>query len=264
MPWRSRPAPFLPRQSTAERTLWLWFGALFLIALFLIAKPRTHVYVFFMPWALLAGMVIGRGWRRLARATTRRTAMAAGVTVATLVTLLLAAYPAQLFAAAPREVYRTWAENKPAGYWTPYAEPINSSLFGLPTRNGWKALGAGYADGSLRGPYETNDFDEWVTYWYSRGAERCWRDHAYLAVGDHSERKRQAETAELLAATAADHARMTTVTVERSTAPRHLCERRASRSPAGYGRHRACGTDFRHTVERPGPAAGRAHGRSPV
>ena len=207
------PTPFLPRQSTAERTLWLWFGALFLIALFLIAKPRTHVYVFFMPWALLAGMVIGRGWRWLARATRPRTAMAAGITVATLVTLLLAAYPAQLFAAAPREVYRTWAENKPAGYWTPYAEPINSSLFGLPTRNGWKALGAGYADGSLRGPYETNDFDEWVTYWYSRGAERCWRDHTYLAVGDHSERKRQAETAELLAATAADHTRMTTVTV---------------------------------------------------
>ena len=54
----------LPRVPAEERMLWLWFGAPFVLTLFFIEKPRTHVYVFFTPWALLAGMVIERAWRQ--------------------------------------------------------------------------------------------------------------------------------------------------------------------------------------------------------
>ena len=45
-----------------ERTLWLWFGVLFVLSLFFVGKPRTHVYVFFVPWGLLAGMTVTEAW----------------------------------------------------------------------------------------------------------------------------------------------------------------------------------------------------------
>ncbi len=48
--------------------MWLWFGVAFLITLFLLEKPRTHVYVFFTPWALIAGMAAERAWLALRRA----------------------------------------------------------------------------------------------------------------------------------------------------------------------------------------------------
>jgi hypothetical protein len=51
-----------------ERTLWLWFSAVMLLALFFTEKPRTHVYTFFMPWLLIAGQVLALGWLWLRRA----------------------------------------------------------------------------------------------------------------------------------------------------------------------------------------------------
>ena len=55
----------MPRMRAAERSLWLWFGVPFLLLLFFTAKPRTHVYVFFTPWLLLAGMTLDRAWLAL-------------------------------------------------------------------------------------------------------------------------------------------------------------------------------------------------------
>lgn len=57
----------LPKSSLAERVVWLWFGAPLLLALFFTAIPNTHVYNFFIAWALLAGKVIADGWQWLTR-----------------------------------------------------------------------------------------------------------------------------------------------------------------------------------------------------
>ncbi len=47
--------------------LWLWFGAVMVLAIFFTEKPRTHVYTFFMPWLLIAGQVLAAGWFWLRR-----------------------------------------------------------------------------------------------------------------------------------------------------------------------------------------------------
>lgn len=185
---------------SVERTLWLWFGSLVLLALFFVAKPRTHVYVFFLPWVLIVGMISARGWLALRRRWGVSLAGVAGGLVALAATLPFGTYAAWYFVYNGVEIYRTWDLNRPAGFWTVYEQPDDRSLFGFPLHNGWKTVGVLYADGLLDGPYETNDVDDWVADWYTRGADRCLRDHKYFILVDSLERKSQADKAERLIA----------------------------------------------------------------
>ena len=183
-----------------ERTLWLWFGSLVLLALFFVAKPRTHVYVFFLPWVLIVGMISARGWLALRQRWGVSLAGVAGGLVALAAILLFGSYAAWYFVYNGVEIYRTWDLNRPAGFWTVYEQPDDRSLFGFPLHNGWKTVGVLYAEGLLDGPYESNDVDDWVADWYTRGADRCLRDHKYFMLVDSLERKSQADKAERLAA----------------------------------------------------------------
>jgi 4-amino-4-deoxy-L-arabinose transferase-like glycosyltransferase len=183
----------------AERTLWLWFGLLMLLALFAVAKPRTHVYIFFIPWALLAGMVVQRFWESLHTAWGSRAAnlLVAGLLASCL--LVFGMYGYWFFVYNQVEVFRTWEQNRPQGYWAPYTLPDDQSLFGFPIQSGWKAVGVLYARGQLDGAYTTNDVDAWVTDWYTRGANRCLREHRFQFVADHLARKDQQRRQQLLA-----------------------------------------------------------------
>jgi len=183
-----------------ERTLWLWLGSLVLLSLFFVAKPRTHVYVFFLPWVLIVGMISAEGWFALRRHGGRTLAGVTGGLVALTAIFLFGSYAAWYFVYNGVEIYRTWDQNRPAGFWTIYEQPDDRSLFGFPLHNGWKTVGVLYADGLLAGPYESNDVDDWVADWYTRGADRCLRDHKYFILVDSLERKSQAAKAERLAA----------------------------------------------------------------
>ncbi|MBK8049759.1 MAG: glycosyltransferase family 39 protein, partial [Anaerolineales bacterium] len=55
----------MPKLAVEERVLWLWFGAVMMLALFFTEKPRTHVYTFFIPWFMIAGQVLALGWQWL-------------------------------------------------------------------------------------------------------------------------------------------------------------------------------------------------------
>ena len=90
-------------------------------------------------------------------------------------------------------------DRRPAGYWTFYAEPDDRSLFGFPLQNGWKAVGVLYGEGVLDGSYTTNEINEWVGDWYTRGAQRCPSEHRYLVVGEHLKRESHLERVDLLA-----------------------------------------------------------------
>ena len=48
------------------------------------AKPRTHIYVFFMPWALLAATVLVRGFFALQRRIGERSSLWLGSAAAVL------------------------------------------------------------------------------------------------------------------------------------------------------------------------------------
>jgi len=163
----------LPRQSVEERTLWLWFGVPFLITLFLLEKPRTHVYVFFTPWALIAGMAVERTWLALRQRANPHVAQVTGAAAAAGLIGVFGAYTFWYFVYTDVEILRTWQENRPAGYWTVYDVPDNRALFGFPLANGWKATGRLIADGAIAGKYATNEVELWAPYWYTRGAWRC-------------------------------------------------------------------------------------------
>jgi hypothetical protein len=49
----------------------------------------------------------------------------------------------------------------------------SGSLYGFPLANGWKTVGALYAQGVLQGDYETNERYDWTPSWYTQGQQRC-------------------------------------------------------------------------------------------
>ena len=179
-------ACLLPRTSTAERIAWIWLALPLMLAFFFVQKPRTHVYDFFMPWALLNGMIVGRGRHVLARRLPRRPAYALGTGVAAVCVLLFGNYTYWLFTYTDVEVLRTWDEHHPAGYWTPYPEPVQNSIFGFPFKNGWKVVGVLSADGELDGPFARNG-KRGVANWYTRGVGDCSRDQEYYIYTPENE-----------------------------------------------------------------------------
>ncbi len=162
-----------PRLNLAERTLWLWFGAAMLTAFFLTATPRTHVYIFFVPWALLAGGVVAQGWDALAQMAGRPLAVGVGGAAAVLISAVFGTYAYWYFVYDRVEILRTWDKNRPAGYWTPFDAREVDSIYGFPLANGWKVIGDLYAKGVLQGDYETNQRYVWIPDWYTRGQHRC-------------------------------------------------------------------------------------------
>lgn len=173
------PAVFGSRVSVEERASWLWFSAVFIMALFFVQKPRTHVYDFFIPMSLIVGNTAALGWHALKARTGRRRALAIAVPTAAVVIVVFANYGYWMFVHNRVEVLRTWEQNRPAGYWTPMAEARQNAIFGFPFKNGWKVVGALYADGTLDAPYARNG-KRGVSNWYTRGSAECSRDAQYF------------------------------------------------------------------------------------
>ena len=69
---------FMPNFPIEERMIWLWFGVPMVFMLFFTLTPNTHVYGFFVPWLLIAGMVVARGWQGLSARFGVRTAAPGG------------------------------------------------------------------------------------------------------------------------------------------------------------------------------------------
>jgi 4-amino-4-deoxy-L-arabinose transferase-like glycosyltransferase len=165
----------LPKERVAERMVWLWLGAVLILALFLTEKPRTHVYTFFMPWALLAGNELALWWGWLRDRIGFRAAAIAGSVAAAALILLFGNYAFWYFV-SPSEVMLNYFEKRPPGYWVAYDEPDDKARFGFPLANGWKVIGELYRRGEITGPFETNEKEAWVPAWYTRGQDRCRRD----------------------------------------------------------------------------------------
>jgi hypothetical protein len=189
---------FLPRVSVEERTVWLWFGVAMVLSLFFVAKPNSHVYGFFSPWALIVGATLAQGWVALRRRLGIGWARAVVLPVAAALVLLFGNYAYWTFVSSNVEVLRTWAANRLPGYWTPYGVPESHSLFGFPFQNGWKALGVLYAQGVLDAPFDTNETSR-VADWYSRGAAYCPPDGEYYVAAPSLQPNREAEFQTLLA-----------------------------------------------------------------
>ncbi|MFN8494594.1 MAG: glycosyltransferase family 39 protein [Caldilineaceae bacterium] len=204
----------LPKFSTEERLVWLWFGGPMLLALFFTAIPNTHVYGFFIAWLLVAGSVIERGWQALSKRWSLRTAQLIALPIALSAILIFGLYEYWYFVYNEVEVLRTWQTNHPRGYWVTYDKPVDIAIFGFPLNNGWKAVAALYAQGVLHGNYETNVRDT-VADWYTRGAHNCARDVPnYYFLANPVEPGFAADTAKLRRRIQKDHDLFGTVFVQ--------------------------------------------------
>ncbi len=160
-----------PRLELGERISWLWFGSLLIATLFLMAYPRTHVYIFLAPWALVCGGVVATIATRLQQTFGERPAqwMGAGATAALI--LLVGGHSYWYFAHAEAEALRTGEMPPPLA--NQPERPTIDALYGFPLANGWKTVGALYEAGIIRGPYETNQRDDLVSGWYTHLQPRC-------------------------------------------------------------------------------------------
>lgn len=179
-------ALLMPDRAQDERVIWLWFSAVLILSIFFTATPNTHVYNFYFGWALVCGLVIETLWRQAHRAQAPASWRWVGAPMAAALILLFGFYQYSLFIRNDVEVLRTWPENRPPGYWTPYPIPPDSSIFGFPHRNGWKTVSVLYSQGTLSGGFETNSKD-WIVDWYTRGLGSCARYHRYYVLTDKVE-----------------------------------------------------------------------------
>jgi hypothetical protein len=185
-----------PRVPPAERLVWWWFAPLMVLALFIVQRPNSHVYTFFVPWVLLAAMVLARAAGWLGTHVSPRAARATALVVGAALTLLFGFYLQRLFVHTGVEVLRLWSEQRPPGYWMPFDMPPEVAIFGFPHNSGWKVIGVQYADGEMEGNFLTNEKPE-VVDWYTRGAGACPRGNRYYIVASRTEPQADAVAREL-------------------------------------------------------------------
>lgn len=174
------PAALARPTAAGIRPLLLWFGAGWLAMTFLIAEPRTHLYVVVVPGALLAAAAA----QRLTRLPLKLPLLRSGLLAGALLALAWAGlHQYTIFVRQSPEYIRTYpAARLLAGPGTPATLPLAAAArFGFPNRDGWKAIGELYRRGELQGALASNQSSE-VVAWYLRGQRRCGAEPSVYAI----------------------------------------------------------------------------------
>jgi hypothetical protein len=151
------------------KALLLWFAAPFIAFSFFSYRPNTHFYVLHVAATLLCSYALVRLGEVLNVRPWVRWAPAVGVCA---VTLLSFPYSYLLFLRQLPEYRFVYPRARSAWYWAPYGNKLpKGAFFGFPHRSGWKAVGALYLSGTLKGSYSSNE-EELITSWYLRGQPR--------------------------------------------------------------------------------------------
>ncbi len=171
-------ALFLPRMSVGERTLWLWFAAGFMLAIFFTEKPRTHVYTFFLPWLLLCGWSATQLWTALCRRTGTGTRTAVVVRQRCRRTVDPVGRQLRLLVLRPQPDRSSAhmgrvASGRLLDFLSTSRTTRRSSASPWPTAG--RSSAQLYEQGVISGDYETNEKEAWVPAWYTRGQFRCGR-----------------------------------------------------------------------------------------
>ncbi|MBN1815605.1 MAG: hypothetical protein JXA14_27475, partial [Anaerolineae bacterium] len=186
----------LPRVETEVRATLLWFSVPCLIALFLMEKPKTHVYTMFPAGVTLIGVTFSRIITNLDRRIGRWLKAAwlrrAGLLlIGTAVLAVFGTYVTIVFVRHTPDFRRGYPATRPAFYPTFYGdESPKGGGFGFPHRGGWKAVGALYAQGVLQGSYSANE-ETLTTSWYARKVPWCRdaADYTFITSVVHDEDK---------------------------------------------------------------------------
>lgn len=145
----------------------LYFFTPVLFYLFIVVDPRTHVYTFFGGGVILAAVgIVQAGYYLQAKQVWLGRV---GVAIVGVWLLVTAVYVCAMFIDNTPERMRTWAENRPSGYWVSWDEPPLYGLFGFPHQAGWRVAADLVGEDGL--PYASNEEQE-ITRWYMSHAPR--------------------------------------------------------------------------------------------
>jgi hypothetical protein len=178
------------------RATLVWFSVPFLVALFLMARPKTHVYTMFPAWVMLVGVAFSQVTAGVVRRLNRGSdpgsgqsswssrALRWGPTV--VAAALLAVFGFYIYIVFVRHTpdFRRdgYPATRPPFYVTFYGDwDPGGGGFAFPHRGGWKAVGALYAQGVLQGSYRSNE-ESITTSWYTRQAPWCGKSPDYYFI----------------------------------------------------------------------------------
>jgi 4-amino-4-deoxy-L-arabinose transferase-like glycosyltransferase len=190
------------REASPEvKAAYVWFAGAFFAYVFLVKDPRTHLYILYPGWSLLAGSLLAEdAGDALRRGLIALSAVAGLLCLGYLYLLFLqGTWDYQATRYAPRISWRKRIYGR---------FPNPGSYFSYPARAGWKAIGQLYDEGILSGDYRSAGEMFSVPIWYTHNTPRsCYDDpDLYFVRGDPPQ-----ETAELLAQ---EYARVGEVLVE--------------------------------------------------
>lgn len=160
------------------RVVLLWFCVPFVAESFVIADPNTHFYTMHVPAALLIGMfmVQAGGWLQQRQ---MMWVMSPLIVAAVAVLLFSLPYTYMIFVQQYPEYKRDYPRSRPNIYLADYGDKSpRGGYFGLPHRDGWKAIAELYRDGVLQGNYDSNQ-KSLITTWYIRDGIRGGPDPMY-------------------------------------------------------------------------------------
>ncbi|MFP3895674.1 MAG: ArnT family glycosyltransferase [Anaerolineales bacterium] len=166
------------REDLGWQSALVWFGVPFVIYMFGVRDPRTHIYTFFPGAALLTAMELRRIYK-----SRQKTWLIWGA--AAVILLISGIYLHIAFIDHTPEYKRTYPKHRIPFFWTSYGEEMpEHGLFGFPYRAGWKVVGQLYATGALEGDYGTNE-ETHITRWYTRGEYACQVQPHYYFVAEN-------------------------------------------------------------------------------
>ncbi len=166
------------------QSVWLWWLLPLGGYLFLVDDPRTHLYVAYTGWAIVAGLGAAIIWQHLPQTT--GTWLKAGAAAAFFVVCGLCLIYLQLVffqtERAFRELYNDRQNRSFKWVYRNLPEPRN--YFGYPKQVGWKGVGVLYQQGIISGDFRSYGEEEFsVPIWYTfQTARSCYTDPALYLV----------------------------------------------------------------------------------
>ena len=158
--------------------IWMWWGVPLLAYVFLVDDPRTHLYVAYPGWAIVAGLGAASLWQELEVKQRYALARPFLLAIGVLLILLLAGYQMLIFLpteATSLKLRANWEGSVGRSLYGDLPKP--RTYFGYPRRAGWKAAGLLVSTGSFPDDFRSAGEQFSVPIWYTYETPRsCYDD----------------------------------------------------------------------------------------
>jgi 4-amino-4-deoxy-L-arabinose transferase-like glycosyltransferase len=186
----------LRRHRPGYEIFWLWWGVPLFAYVFLVGDPRTHLYVAYPGWAMIAGLGAAVLWQALVVPLRPLVAAGGGVWAVALI-----GYQALIFLPTEStllDLHGRWSGS--IGQYVYAKLPDVRSYFGYPRHTGWKGAGWLISTGRFPADFRSVGEDFSVPIWYAFETPRSCYEDPELYLVPRSSYASESSLDELLAA----------------------------------------------------------------